>query len=103
MNSASHIKLKFFSYVRMHLRESKQYFILSLEQSDSARYKWQTEVDGGIQVVYIVPYLHVLCKVLESVFTKIKVSMFNHLRFKHDTKTNHVFFIFCFFKKKKEK
>ena len=55
----------------------------------------------GIQVVYIVRYLYVRCNVLESIFTKIKVSMFYHLSFKHDTKTNHVFLIFRFFFKKK--
>ena len=64
-------------------------------------YKWQTEVDGGIQVVYIVRYLNVGCNVVENIFTKIRVSMFNHLRFKYNTKNKSCLFYFCFFLKTK--
>ena len=48
----------------------------------------------NIQVEYIVRFFKVRCNVLESIFMKIKVRMFNHLRFKYDTKTNHVFRFF---------
>ena len=53
----------------------------------------------GIQVVYIVWYLYVRCNVVESIFTKIKVSMCNHLSFKDDIKQIMSFFFFRFFLK----